>query len=207
MATTQVRLRSLRCKRWGRRKFCMWKRDCSVTYEIMFNIVQIAISHNKTGWQHSVLGVLQLYRNERRTSSGGRMADTPSLYYLATTATGTWIAQSHGVLTGYHTYWQVTSTGSLYYLATMATGTWIAQSHSVLTGYHTYWKVTSTGSLYYLATMATGTRIAQSHSVLTGYHTYWQVTSTGSLYYLATMATGTWKAQSHSVLTGDHTCW
>jgi len=39
---------------------------------------------------------------DRRTSRGGRTADTGSLYYLATMATGTWIAQSHTVLPGDH---------------------------------------------------------------------------------------------------------
>ena len=74
------------------------------------------------------------------------MADTGSLYYLMTMVTGTWIAQSHFVLPGDHTYWQVTSTGSFYYLASTATGTWIAQGHIVLLGDHGYWHVDSARS-------------------------------------------------------------
>jgi hypothetical protein len=58
---------------------------------------------------------------------------TVILYYPATVATGTWIAQGHVVLYGDHGYWHVDSTESYCY-----TGTRKAQGHTVLSGDHGY---------------------------------------------------------------------
>ena len=85
-----------------------------MTYEIRFNIVQIAIiQHNRTaafraGWAATI--------EKRPTNEAWRAYGRHRVI----------------VLSGDHGYWQVDSTRSLYYLATM----WIAQNHTVLPGDH-----------------------------------------------------------------------